>query len=118
FADQQLEFAFCDQLERFLDSSAHRVWHCGYGVEHETPHRGRFLEQPEQVERFGWSAGAPVENQVAERSETLQPLIQRRRADRVQDQIDAASSGEAVRLDGEVAGGIVDRVVRAVLFDE
>src|SRR5580704_12221629 len=64
------------------------------------------------------SAGAAVENQMAEGREAGETLLERRLPDRVEDQINAAAVGDAHRLSGEIMRRVVDDFLRAELPDE
>lgn len=82
--------------------------------QHEAAHLERLRREGRDVERVGRSAGAAVEDEVAEGRQAPEPLLEGRLADRVQDQIDAAAVGEPADLVGEALRRVVDDGVRPV----
>src|SRR5437762_3485807 len=89
-ADVQLELALAHEREAPLGALARLLREVARDRRHhEAAHLLRLRRERRDVERIGRPAGAAVQDEMAERAETAQPFLERRLADRVEDEIDA-----------------------------
>src|SRR5579859_6894754 len=88
-ADRNRQLALANQLERMLEPAAHHLAIAVDQRQDEATDLQRFLHQLRHVQRIGHPTSAPEENQMAERREAFQSLLEGRLADRIEDEVDA-----------------------------
>src|SRR5207249_6659756 len=102
-ADVDLESAVAHEGKAAVGALAHLVGEApGHARQHEAAHLLGLREEREDVEGVRRSPGAPVQDEVAEGRQAADALLERRLADRVQDEVDAAAVGQPQRLIGEL----------------
>jgi hypothetical protein len=110
-----LQPAFAHQREAAVGALAELV---GKRPDHRRQREGadlqRLREEREQAERVGRTSGAAVEDEVSERRQAAESLLERRLPDRVQDEVDPTVVGELERFVRELLSRVVDDRVGAV----
>src|SRR6202048_2629480 len=117
-ADWHLELVLAGEPKYVVQAAAMDLMHCINHRHREPAYLQRLAEQAHRIQRIGDSSGAAVKHQMPERRKTLQPLCESGLADRVEDEIDAATIRESHRLRGEVVSCIIDDVVGAEFAHE
>src|SRR5512135_3265325 len=113
-ADRNRQLAFANQLERMLEAAAHHFAIAVNERQDESADLQRFLHQLRHVQRIWHPAGAAEENQMTERSQALQPLLEGWFTDRIEHQVDAAAAADTHDLGGEILLLVIDDLVGSV----
>src|SRR5579863_7418659 len=87
--DQHLQLPFLHQLETRLGPLAHQIVLRGSGEQHKAADLDRLRKETPYVELVGRAASPAVQDQMPERRQALEALLEGRLADRVENQIDA-----------------------------
>src|SRR5713101_1112277 len=114
--DKHLQLPFLHQLETRLGPLAHQIVLGGSREQHEAAYLGRLRKETPYVELVRRTSRAAVQNQMAERREALETLLESRLADSVENQIDALAAGEFHGLVREIMRFVIDHLVGAILL--
>src|ERR1700733_3678948 len=115
-ADRNRQLSFARELKYRIEAAAMDLLHAVYHRHDKAADLLRFREQmPPHIDRIGRAARASIENEMTERSEAREALLEGRLPDRIEDQIDAVPVGDTHRLSREIMGRIVDDLTRAEL---
>src|SRR5207249_11061873 len=107
------QLAFTRQTEDGLEAAAVNLVH---PVDHrydEPAHLQRLAEEAHRIDRVRRAAGAAVNDEMPERGEAAEALVDRRLADGIENEIDPTTVGQPQCRLCEVVGPVLDHVIRS-----